>query len=286
MLTDLVKGVFLPAIVTALVLLPAAWARARARWVGPIALGAGFVAGFVACAGKFPLAPAQHWEWLLWLVAICAAVGALLAVERIPRALRVGLVVLTIAGFAWRIVPPFASLADTRLAWQLLAGGMFAACWLIPVWASARMGPRTGVLVWLLAAAGLAVVLVLGHSARFAQLAGVLAATCGVAMVAVLWRPEFRPAIPAGPVAAGVCVSLALLAMFYDASDVPRAAFILSGVAPAGVGLTRLLGVERIGPWRAAGVHLAAVLLPLAIAVLLVLRAASSGDSGVEDLYG
>jgi len=281
-------GVVLPAAVTALILLPMVCAprMAAARAVAPLALGAGFAAGFFGCLRKWAaIPPVEHWQWMVWLALLAALAGVVMALPRVPSVVR-WMVGIGAAGvFGWLIVPGFADLADVRGRWRITAGVLVLVVGLLLKWSAERAGPRGLTLVQLLGAFGLAGFLVAANTARFGQLAGVYAACLGVFLLAALWRPGLRVLGPAGPVAATISLSLALSAMFYDTSGVPQVAYVLAGAAPALAGIGGFLGAIRIKGWRGALVHAVLVLAPIGVAVALALRAESSTPASDYESY-
>jgi hypothetical protein len=219
------------------------------------------------------------------LALVAALAAALQHAERIPAVPRAVAVAVAIGVFAWLIVPGFPSLAATRTAWRLSAGALLAVTWIGATWGSARSGSRTLSIALWASATGLAVFLLLAHTGRFAQLAGVLAAAAGALVLAALWRPSAAIARSAAPVAAALGLGLALTAHFY-ADDEALAPFVLAGIAPAFLALGRLFQLPRLSGWRAGLALIAVVLVPLGIAIAMTLSAeAPAAQDGYDYEY-
>jgi hypothetical protein len=293
MLTMLLSGVLLPAAVTAAILLPATrpWRQSpegraagerAARWAGALALGLGFATGFFACSGWTGFPPAEHWRWIVWLVVGGAVAGAVCGISRLPMAARAIVAAVAVGVLGWLMVPAF---ADARRTWQAASVALVAGVWLAPAWTASRAGNRATVIAWLTCAVGLALFLLVANTARFAQLAGVLAACLGTVLLLALWQPALPISKSIALPGASAALALALTAMFYDSGRVPPVAFVLAGGAPAFLALGSLFRVERLGGWRSGAVHAVITLLPIATAIILALRAATASDGSDYEMY-
>ena len=130
------------------------------------------------------------------------------------------------------------------------------------------------------------ILLILAHTARFAQVCGILATLAGAGLALSLWRaPTFAPANAAG-VLAILLLAVVLVAMFYDDSAVPRAAFICAGMAPAAGAIAGVLTRKRVRGVLAGVLHVAFVLAPMIVAILLAWTSGASDDAGGYDYGG
>src|SRR4029079_2010536 len=131
----------------------------------------GFFAGYIGL-GFAPLKPDDAWNWLPWL-GVGAAVAGL--IDR-PWWLAALVRLAGAASAAWLLVPNWESNDLWRLDARVLLGLM-----VYLAWTTDRPLPGQATRLWLcllmLAAAAGAAVLMLGGSAKLAQLAGVLTAT-------------------------------------------------------------------------------------------------------------
>jgi hypothetical protein len=287
---ELLEGVLLPAGVAGAGLIIAArpWktpGASPAAALTALAFVAGFAAAFVKIYGFPQLPPPEHWRWLLPLAVLLAAVWLLGTWSRLPRWVRYGIELPAALGFAYCVIPAFEELDATRGYWwmgvvamRLLVHGLFR-------YGIRDLDPRLTLLTIVLLAGGTGGFLVLAHTARFAQIAGILAAVAGAGLVVALWRRSAVDGLGLGTLLAGTLLAVVLLALFYDSSDVPQVAFGLAGLAPAGAGVARLALRRRmrgkLGIVAAIGISI----IPLIAAAILAASGGSS-DTGSEYEYG
>src|SRR4051794_21058104 len=83
-IAELLQAVLLPAVVAMALALVARWRGWG--WALPLAIGAGFVAGWMAFRGAPTLPPRDGTDWLFWLAAADAALAAVVVavVDRLP----------------------------------------------------------------------------------------------------------------------------------------------------------------------------------------------------------
>jgi hypothetical protein len=277
-------GLFLRAFVvpvgasTALLLLLLRW-RGADRVAGALSLAAGYFAGYFYAGydeGWAPLVPTtakDEWSWLPTLV-LLAGLAPLLPMKGGP--LRRGLTALTallVAGAtAWLLVPNYEAMQATR---PYYVGGAVAA--LLILWAALdplaerQPGGRVPLLLTCVAVAAAAVLLGAANL-KLATLTGPLAgALTGAALVAY-FNPDRRHLRGMVPGFAVLLVGLLLQGHLEASDEVPRLGFLLVLAAPL------LLWVGGRGRW-AGIIQTAAVLLPLAAAVLLAALSAEPGGS-------
>jgi hypothetical protein len=276
------RAFVVPAVVSFVVLFPFLLRKGTDRVSGALALAVAYFAGYFAAgylekwAPLVPTTTKDEWSWLPTLV-LLAGLAPLLPVKGGP--LRWGVTVLAallVAGAtAWLLVPDYEAMQATR---RYYVGG--AAVAVLVLWgaldplAERQPGGRVPLLLTSVAVAA-AVVLLGAASLRLATLAGPLAgALTGAALVAY-FNPDRRHLRGMVPGFAVLLVGLLLQGHLGASDEVPRLGFLLVLLAPL------LLWVGGRGRW-AGWIQTAAVLLPLAVAVILAALSAESGG-GEED---
>jgi hypothetical protein len=243
-------------------------------WWAASAVGLAYLAGHVAVA-RPAVPPADVTDRIPWL-ALAATALALFEAFRSPGlpARAVGrslLAVLTL----WLVLGPVLAAGDLsrEMAVTLAASAAVALlAWAdleaLAAWAAGADVARA----LLITAAGAGPALLLSGSAVLGQLGAALAAALAAAWLATRGRP------PAGavPVAAALLTALVLEGHVYAA--LPGASALLLAAAPAGVWLTRLGPVRRLGPRAVAALGSAAVLVPVAVAVGLAVSSSPSTE--------
>jgi hypothetical protein len=271
LLHALLYGVAVPAAVTAaLLLLPLrlrpGLGEPAVRCLGALAVAAGFVAGGTAL-GLLPLRPELPWDWLPWL-----GLAAVASAAPLPGLLRVALWLSVAALTAWRVVPVGdggeVPVGRCRLT---IAMGVLTLGLLAPL-ARRRPGPLVPLLLALVAAGG-AVVIEQSANAKYAQLAGTLAAALGAVALAAVVSPNRAVATGAVLVTAVLLPGLLAEGYFNNFGDVPLTSFVLAAATPLGLAVPELPGLRALSPRWSAAVRMLAVLVPLAVAVVLGLRA-------------
>lgn len=280
--TMILHTVVWPAVAAAVVLALAwipALARARAAsLVAPLAIAAGFLAGYWSAVGRPQLSPPAGATARLPHVALMGLAVAAVATWRPRRAVMWTATVIA-AVAAMRLV--FGTSIDEQwsaggaaLRVAALAGGM-ACTALAAAGLSRRLSPRPAS-VAVVGLAGLAApLMVLSASVLLGQLEGALGVAAAVVAVGV-WRAPDRIAITAAwPVVAALAWSEWAIALLF--ADLPGASFaLLATAAPAA--LAAGWAIARRRPDRATVATLITLALALAAAVGVgALRYASSG---------
>jgi len=216
-------GVLLPAVMAALVLLPLrlrpSMGDRTARLLGGFAIASGFLAGYIGL-GFAPLKPDDAWNWLPWLGLGAAVAGLIDHPWWLAALVRLAGAALA----AWLLVPGWESADLWRLDARVLLGLMVFLVWSTdrPL---AKAANRLWLILLLLATAAGTTVLMLGGSAKLAQLAGVLSATVLAANLIMPSGPTPPPGIL--PVAAILLPGLMASGLFDTHSAVPRASYFL-----------------------------------------------------------
>jgi hypothetical protein len=281
---DLLFGVGLPAIIVAIVLV-IAWRPWRSQrtpaggeWGGPLALGAGFAAGYLALFGRPPFPPIDSTDWLFFLAVLLAVSGVIDGLWRLPGWLRcvVGLAVaaLTVTSLLSPLV---------RNTWGPAEGAAWLAALAAIVWlvwssldALAGRDGNDSLVLQLVAVSGMAsLVLMLSGSLKLAQLGGAQTAALGASLLVSLVsrsRGFARGAIPVF-----VVLSSGLMISGHFFASLTAANALLLGAAPLLCWIDQIPTVHNLRRWQRVVVRTIAVLIPclaaLAIAVVDFIRA-------------
>jgi hypothetical protein len=275
---DLWAGLLLPAAVTAGLLIVACRATRRrmpARdsrsWAGPLATGAGFVAGYLALFGWVGLPPGDAVNWLFFLAPALALVGTVVACGRMAlpgRLLLIALVVpLSLVLLSWPLLSAQGA-ASGELETRLSIAAALAIATVAGLDAlSARISAARFDAILLAASAPAAIVLMLSGSQRLGQVGGILSATAAAALAAHLILGPAAVARGVGLVFATLLAGLLWCGNLYAELTTPDA--LILAVAPNLAWLAELLQ-EHLGR---RGTLLAQGLIVLAVAGVAVARA-------------
>jgi CDP-diglyceride synthetase len=274
-LRDLLLRAALPsfaaaAVVLALFALPGkSWCAALG---GALALPAGLAAAKYFRPETFPWRPEEPgpaWQWLPAAALAALALGLVARLPRLPASVGFLLRAAACAGAAWLVLP--ADLWTERSWLQPAFILVLLAEWQV-LEAAAERAPGGAVPLGLaLVFLGGSAVLIHAHSARFAEMAlMVAAALVGIAVVAWWKRTAAAAVVP------GVAVLLPGLLLSGHAetfSDVPWTSFALLGLAPLALVLTLVPPVSWLGGVPLRLVQLALLLAPVGVAVALAMQA-------------
>jgi len=269
---DLLIGILVPGIVAATILffawkLASSAARRDKSASAPaaaIAVSLGSLAGFCALFG-WNYRPVESWLWMIWVFPALALLGALEA-RASSTFLVAALLRIAACGVAMGLVLRKLILhagpgVDTnRLA--LYVGTPVIA---ISLWRSVFPFLSAGVgsaALWMVSTAS-AVMVLLAHSMKLAQIGGALAGTLGALIVACLLRPSVKGLAGALTPVAVILSCLVFLSLEYSSMGYSVWLFALVGLAPA---LGVLPFVKK--PWM----KIALIAIPIAIAVALAFR--------------
>ena len=289
-------GLLLPALVgggifvIARSLSPKAYATVRyekeqdgfGSWLIAAALGAGYIIGYLGLEGLpvFPPKLGTHWLCYLaiiglivarfWHVALWGPMAQIAISITIPRLLLTSTFKHTwgpIEGVIW---------------WVCLAVVMFMFWHLVERSFSALPAGASGPFVYFGLSGGTALILALSGSLRLAQHCGILVALFAASWVITLGlqRDRKRFVFPRG---ASPLVTLLLVGVWmngYFFAEVPAASAMLLVISPLLAQVGQIEAVQELGARRSMFVQIAAVALPVLIAVgIAVMRSGFFGDN-------
>lgn len=232
----LVAGVFaLPALLPGT---PGVWA---ARLLLPVGLGLGYVAGFVGFHGRLFLPPRLSFHWLPVIALAASAFAVLIAWAGsrrwlVPASLSV-LGLLMVAGLVpGRLANPGAVAAVLVL--PLLQGG-------IMLWAPRHPSAmKLGLWAWVIFSFS-GVALLLGATARLAQLSGLVPCAVLPVMLMLFRRRDLVPAEPLIPFLVSLHGASLLIGWMH--ASLPAAAMALLMASPAALAVERIPFIARRG---------------------------------------
>lgn len=276
-------GIVLAAGASGLIL---AMARGR-RWGLPLGLGFGFALGHAAVRGwltapEWPTGPPlDAVDWAPWLALIAAGLGAIDAARPVGIGWRwSGRALLTAAVIALVLGPLMnGAWMDQRFRGldRLIGLGVV----MLAVWGAIggsveRIGRDSlpPILGW---CAGSGLVLLAAHSLALGASAATLASALGPALIAACWWPGLTLARGGIAVVVVALAALILGGLFY--ADVPVVAALVLAIAPLALAVDRLGPIRRGPGWIIVLIRLAAVVVPVGLALAITL-AATAGDMG------
>ena len=296
LIKQLFFGILLPAIVgggifvIARSLSPKAYATVRyekeqdgfASWLIAAALGVGYIVGYLGLEGLPVFPPKLGTHWLFYL-----AILGLLVARFWHRA-----VWGPIAQIAISIIIPRLLLTSTfKHTWGPIEGIIWWVCLAVVIFIiwhlveqsfSALPSGASSPFVYFGLSGGTALILALSGSLRLAQHCGILVALFAASWILTLGlqRDRKRFVFPRG---ASSVVTLLLIGIWmngYFFAEVPAMSAILLGISPLLAQVGRTKAVQGLGGWRSTLAQIAAVALPVVIAVCIaVIRSGLFGDN-------
>ncbi len=276
-LSALLYGVLLPAALAAAVYFGSLRGRTgeprgRAGEIAlPVAVGLGFVAGFVGVSEVPGIPPVTTSGWLPLFAFATAAAGAVAAWAAPSRAAVCALTVAIAAATMWITVRPVIEHSWTANQATIWLAGLVLAVSAVTLGAE-MTGKRAGdnaLLAALGASAGMiAIAVALSGSALLGQTGGVLGSVCGILFFLNLREP------PTSSGAAAITTMPLLAALvangyFYASLHAAGAAILLCSPLAA-LGVSRLLP-EQLGGWKRSVAIGTAAAVPGAIALVIAL---------------
>ncbi len=251
-------------------------------WLIAVALGAGYIVGYLGLEGLPAFPPQLGTHWLCYLAIIGLIVGGfwhlpvwgpiaqvLLSII-IPR-----LLLTTTFKYTWG---PIVGI----IWWVLLAVAIFIFWHLVEQSFSALPSGASSPFVYFGLCGGTALILALSGSLRLAQHCGILVALFAASWIItlVLQRDRKRFVFPRGtsPVMTLLLIGIWMNGYFF--AEVPAASAILLAISPLLAQVGRIEAVQGFGARRSALVQIAAIALPVIIAIgVAVARSGFFGDN-------
>ena len=297
-LKQLFFGLLLPAVVTGGILV---FARSLASkeagestgkktglsrgWLIAGALSAGYIVGYFGLEGfsVLPFPPRQGIHWLCCLAIIGFIVGCFWHFSFLGRL--IAQIILSIA------IPRLLLNSTFKYTWGQLEGIIWWVClaaaififWNLVQQSFTILPPGASVpFVYFGLSGGTALVLALSGSLRLGQHSGILVALFAVSWIITiaLQRDGNRQVFPPGasPVVALLLVGIWMNGHFYE--EVPVASAILLAVSMPLAWVGQIETIRRLGTRRSALVQIAAIALPVVIAIgIAVARSGLFGES-------
>ncbi len=198
----------------------------------------GYACAFVVLFGCPSLSPREDWQWLFHIVFVLMAAGVAETLLRTRRAIMWVIRVSTCAVVTWMLLPSWAEHpvyeSTVTFATTLAVWGCISALY-------ARWTDRGATAVLFVTCVAASGVLLVSGNARFAQLAGVLAATVAARWVATFWTAAAHDDGGSAAVVSGLVTGLLFVGYLNNYSDVSTGNFSVAALLPciAFVGLFR-----------------------------------------------
>lgn len=232
----------------------------------PMALGQAVLDTFVPPQDEDAPIPPPARYWLPWTTGLALLVGLL--TFRLKPSLR-WLIRAALAGFAASLAVPIEIRAGMLWSVPVLSAVILGEWFVLDQLASVEeerlrlLPPLAGVMVF----GGASIVLLHAHSARFVDIATIMAASLA-AIVCAAWLLRCDPS----GVVPGIAValpSLMLVGQQDTFSAVPTASFVLIGLAPLLLAPCLTGGIRRFRPTIVWSIGIALLAAPVAVAVAL-----------------
>ncbi len=292
---QLVFGLFLPAIVGGGIFV-LAFKRARDQtkegnglssgWLVGVALGVGYIVGYIGLEGFPPFPPREGVHWLCYLALIGFILGVFWHLALWGRLIAPAVVSI--------VVPRLLLNSMFKYSWGQVEGIIWWVCIAVTIFIFWNIVQQSFTIlpsgssspfVYFGVSGGTALILAVSGSLRLAQHAGILVALfAAIWIIALVARSDDKA--PVFPIGASAVIALALAGIwmngyFYEEVPAVSAALLLISLFLAPVG--RIGAIQRLGARRSAFVQIAAIALPVVIAIGIAV--ARSGLFGESDGY-
>jgi hypothetical protein len=254
----------------------------RGAWGGAAGLALAYAAGHLGLVGAPPFPPVEATQWLFWLALLAGLWGAMEDRLRLLARVRLGgrviLAIVLPVALARPLVTYSWGAGKGTLYVALLGIAVAALSWIVQRTAERRDGALVPALL-LVVATGSAGLLVMSGSALLGQLAGLLAAASGAALVLAFWRPRVSLAGGGVTVAVLLLSGLWITGFFYAEMPLPSAILAPLSLA-AGAGLAQIPAVRGRGRGQLVVISLvaASILIGAAVGFAAVEYFGSSDD--------
>ncbi len=254
-------------------------------WLVGVALGIGYIVGYIGLEGIPPFPPREGVHWLCYLALIGLILGIFWHLALSGRL--IAQVVVSI------VIPRLLLSSMFKYSWGQVEGIIWWVCLAVVIfifWNTVQQSftvlPSGGwsPFVYFGISGGTALILAVSGSLRLAQHAGIL-----TALFAAIWiiTPFLRSddKVPVFPISASAVIALALSGIwmngyFYEEVPVMSAVLLLLSLFLTPVG--RIGAIQRLGGMRSAFVQVSVIALPvlIAIGIALALSGLFSENSG------
>lgn len=291
---QLILGLFLPAVVGGGILIFAkSLASKRERehkkdwfsgWLVAVALGAGYIVGYIGLEGLPPFPPREGVHWLCYLAIIGLISGVFW------YASRWGCLIVQIALSI--VIPRLLLNSAFKYTWGPFEGIIWWACLAVAIFIfwhivqeSFTILPAGGSspFVYFGLSGGTALILALSGSLRLGQHAGILVAVFAVSWIITLIGQRSEEKWQVFPLKASPVVALLLSGIWmngYFYEEVPAASAILLAIALFLAPVGRIEGIQQLGARRSTVVQIGIIALPVVIAIgVAVARSGLFGES-------
>jgi len=270
------------------------WSLWPMMLAGAVAMTVTFIVSFRYTEGEWPFPPLSRWHWMFPMALAGGAIGvinSLVPTRAVPGWLRISVVggLLALASaMLFRPLPPAGDEATfPPWLWNIGIGLTVLIAWL-GIEGIARR-ERDGWLLFGLIAAFTAASFVIVESrfAKPAQLAGAMAAFCGIALAISVILTFARQRLPAqcGMIAplAVILPALLMYGWIYSSGNVPAISFLAAGAGPLPLLLASMPLCRRWSGWRGWVLRaILIVILPVIAVVLTMLREDPPEPRGYE----
>ena len=253
-------------------------------WLVAVALGAGYIVGYIGLEGSPPFPPREGVHWLCYLAIIGLISGAFCYSSLLGRL--IGQIGLSI------VIPRLLLNSAFKYTWGPFEGIIWWACLAVAIFIfwhiveqSFTILPAGGSspFVYFGLSGGTALILALSGSLRLAQHTGVLVAIFAASWIITLVRQrsdnkwQVFP-LDASPVVALVLAGIWMNGYFYE--EVPAVSATLLTIALFLAPVGRIEGIQQLGARRSTVVQIGIIALPVVIAIgVAVARSGLFGES-------
>ena len=297
---QLILGLLLPAVVGGGILIFAKSLTSKREseqknawfsgWLVAVALGAGYIVGYIGLEGLPPFPPREGVHWLCYLALIGLILGVFWHLAIVGRL--IAQVVVSI------VVPRLLLGSMFKYSWGQFEGIIWWVCLAVVIFIFWNIVQQSFTVlpsgswspfVYFGLSGGTALILAVSGSLRLAQHAGIL-----VALFAAIWlitlvsqrKLRVEDKAPVFPISASAVIALALAGIwmngyFYEEVPVMSAVLLLLSLFLTPVG--RIGAIQRLGGRRSAFVQVGVIALPVLIAIGIAL--ALSGLFGENSGY-
>ncbi len=255
-------------------------------WLVGIALSVGYIVGYIGLEGIPPFPPREGVHWLCYLALIGLILGVFWHLARFGRL--IAQVVVSI------VIPRLLLSSMFKYNWGQVEGIIWWVCLAVVIFIfwnrvqqSFTLLPSGGwsPFVYFGLSGGTALILAVSGSLRLAQHAGILTAPFAAIWIITLFL-QSDDKVPVFPISASPVIGLTLAGIwmngyFYEEVPVMSAVLLLLSLFLTPVG--RIGAIQRLGGRRSAFVQVAAIALPVLIAIGIAL--ALSGLFGENSGY-